>query len=149
MKVNILLLTLIVGVCWAAPADNLVPWTSTTRTEVIQHVPYKIDSEVTFSNKTMKGINSVLNNKSKYSSWRYKEVEGESIYVLITSDNKCMENRVNNVILPSHVVIACIKSYARGEIHSATRTAVELHRRVFHPEEAAKKNSSEDNEDEE
>jgi hypothetical protein len=130
MKViNILLLTLIVGVCWASPADNLVPWTPTT-TKVIHNVPYKIDTNANFSNATMSSVKTNLRHPSRSLDVKYVEAKDESSYLLITSYEKCIENRKNNFCHSGNIVLVCVETHSKEEIKSATKFALEMNKRA-------------------
>jgi hypothetical protein len=133
MKATIIFLTLLIGACWAA--DNLVPWTSTT--EVIPNIPYKIDAEANFSNGTLKSISINLKRPAKGLNIKYKKAENESIYLLITSLKKCVQDRMNDVNHPSRVIVVCLETHSKKELYTATRIAMEMNRMIFHPDEKA------------
>lgn len=132
MKIQAIYIAIFCIIGFAA-ANNLVPWTSISELKVTYNVPYKIDAEANFSNRTMKTISSSLKRAAQKLSVKYKEHENETIHLLITSLKRCTEDRVNNISRPSTTILACMDDpYAN--IKAATRMAREMNRMKFHPE---------------
>jgi hypothetical protein len=128
MKVAILFSTLLlIGVCWALPAEgNQAP-----PTKVADKVSYKIDSKANFSNKTIKSVARSLSHPSKSLNVNYKEAHDDSMqHLLITSYEKCIENRKNNFCYPGNVIVVCVESYSRAEIESAVKFALMMNRKA-------------------
>jgi hypothetical protein len=141
MKVNVILvLTLLFGVCWAAKkSEEFVPWKSTTKSLTIDIMPYKIDTDSNFSNKTMEIISKVFRNPAKGLNVEYKAAKKESVYLLITSHKKCIENRLKNVCHPGGVVVVCIKTKTTERIADATKLALEIYKTMMKAEEEKQK----------
>jgi hypothetical protein len=155
MKVKtILVLTVLVGACWAtAPDGDLVPWTSSPKVvELVENVPYEIDSEANFSDRRLSRVESFLKrNNSKTSKksksykykneegdYKYKERENEHVYLFITSYEKCIDNRVNDFSYPTNVVVVCANSFPNTDIEEARKMARKINQKIFNLEEEKK-----------
>ncbi|KAG5685081.1 hypothetical protein PVAND_014282 [Polypedilum vanderplanki] len=125
---KILLIFFLFGVCFA---NKLTPWSSQTQTKVIFNVPYKIDTDANFSNSTMKAIKSDLKSTAHKLNVVYKAVENESIYLLITSLEKCAENRLNNVNNPNNEIIICVdSSRSKSNLYISTLMGIEMNKKI-------------------
>lgn len=135
MKIQVLYIALVCSIGVIA-ANELVPWTTSTNiiTKISYNVPYKIDAEAKFSDPTMRYIKNYTNNTRKNKSGIiYKEVENETIYLFITSFERCLQDRMNNIIRPNTVIVICLDG-PTGNFNKATKMAMELNRLTFHPE---------------
>lgn len=155
MKINILYLTVLLGICFAS-AEELVPWTSVTKTTVIYSVPYKFDEGALLSNRTKSSVSSALKHITrKFNTIKYKTHENEHIYLLITTLDKCTSDRVNNVSHPNNVVAVCLRepstyrsSSTWRSIYEATKAGITLNQMTFYPGEVREQsNENHNNED--